>query len=44
VTIFYTLFIYIWSERFYRNIGLFQWLLWAVGILRLFLMLFPHNE
>jgi len=44
VTIFYMLFIFIWSERFNRKMGPFQWFLLAMGILRLLLMLFPQNE
>jgi hypothetical protein len=44
VTLFYMLMIYIWSERFQRELGLFQWFLLAMGLLRLILMLFPQNE
>lgn len=44
VTIFYMIFIGIWAERYQRQMGIFEWLLMALGLARLALMLFPQNQ
>jgi hypothetical protein len=44
VTIFYMLFVFIWSERFDRPLGFTGWLLLLMGAGRIILMLFPQNE
>lgn len=44
VTIFYMLFVFIWSDRFERPLGSNGWFLLLVGAARVILMLFPQNE
>ncbi|MFN2172110.1 MAG: hypothetical protein ACK2UF_11855 [Candidatus Promineifilaceae bacterium] len=44
VTIFYMLMLVIWQRRYDKPYGWFGWLLFAAGIARLLIMLFPANE
>ena len=44
VTIFYMLMLVIWHKRYGKAYGWFGWLLFAAGIVRLLIMLFPANE
>ena len=44
VTIFYMLMLVIWQRRYGKAYGWFGWLLFAAGIARLLIMLFPANE
>jgi hypothetical protein len=44
VTIFYMLMLVIWHRRYDKAYGWFGWLLFAAGIARLLIMLFPANE
>ncbi len=44
VTIFYMLVLMIWQKRFGKPYGWFGGLLWAAGVFRLIIMLFPGND
>jgi hypothetical protein len=44
VTVFYMLMLVIWQRRYQKSYGWFGGLLFAAGILRLLIMLFPANE
>lgn len=44
VTIFYMLILALWRERFQRQFGWFEYLLFAAGFLRLAIMLLPGNQ
>jgi hypothetical protein len=44
VTVFYMLFVFIWSDRFERPLGAIGWFLLLVGAARVILMFFPQNE
>lgn len=44
VTIFYMLVLMIWQKRYGKPYGWFGGLLWAAGVFRLIIMLFPGND
>lgn len=44
VTLFYIVFIYIWKYRFNKDFGLFQYLLIALGVIRIIIIFFPQNN
>ena len=44
VTVFYMLMVFIWRERFDKQLGWFGWFLLACGVVRLVVMAFPQNE
>ncbi|MCX7695482.1 MAG: hypothetical protein N2Z71_07255 [Caloramator sp.] len=44
VTLFYIIFIYIWKHKFNKDFGLFQYLLIALGVIRIIILFFPQNN